>query len=531
MSRMNLRALADIIYHEKQQRGSMLCAQHALNSLLQGNYFTAPDLAHIAHSFDTLEQGTLDEASRQSTSTNMDDTGFFSVQVMEEALKVWGLNLVRWRSEDMRPHNSEPYKQLAFVLNLQQHWFTLRRFGSASSDFTQDAGEGHWFNLNSTLLKPQWISKTYLGMVLQQSEDEGYSVFAVVQANPDQDLVLQRTEADIIAATIPEPESDDPPSASEGVASGSGVREHIEIPEDTEELEDNDMELQAALQASITGGNFGFEWDENEAGPTHAPVRAPELRHAPLPPGFPPFPQPMQDVPGSSLDDESDPVAASMARNRVMMDRMRREQEAALRETYEAEVAAGFPPGGRAGVAGQGAGMAVEEDDEDEQIRRAIAASMEEGDEEHPIIVDDDDEDEDAEKENVGVRLPARPPGISSPDSGAAPPNIAVLHDRVYDDEDQAFQAAIRASLETMPQGFVAPVTPPPRPPQSSVSVSAPGPSTITSQPATTTNTTSENKDDEDEYKPEDASSPAPAPVEPLSMEEIRRRRLAKFGG
>lgn len=37
--------------------------------------FTAPDLAHIAHSFDTLEQGTLDEASRQSTSTNMDDTG------------------------------------------------------------------------------------------------------------------------------------------------------------------------------------------------------------------------------------------------------------------------------------------------------------------------------------------------------------------------------------------------------------------------------------------------------------------------
>lgn len=27
--------LIDMIYHEKQQEGSMLCAQHALNSLLR----------------------------------------------------------------------------------------------------------------------------------------------------------------------------------------------------------------------------------------------------------------------------------------------------------------------------------------------------------------------------------------------------------------------------------------------------------------------------------------------------------------
>jgi Ataxin-3 len=30
-----LERLASIIYHEKQQPGSMLCAQHALNSLLR----------------------------------------------------------------------------------------------------------------------------------------------------------------------------------------------------------------------------------------------------------------------------------------------------------------------------------------------------------------------------------------------------------------------------------------------------------------------------------------------------------------
>jgi ataxin-3 len=30
-----LERLTPLIYHEKQQKGSMLCAQHALNSLLR----------------------------------------------------------------------------------------------------------------------------------------------------------------------------------------------------------------------------------------------------------------------------------------------------------------------------------------------------------------------------------------------------------------------------------------------------------------------------------------------------------------
>lgn len=362
----------------------------------------------------------------------------------------------------------------------------------------------------------------------------GYSVFAVVQADPVADLALQRTEADIIAATIPEPESDDPPSASEGAASGSGGGgEHVDIPEDTEELEDNDMELQAALQASLTGGEFGFAWDANEAGPTNAPVRAP------LPPGFPPLAPSMQSAPfpGFNFGDapepenESDPVAASMVRNRAMLERMRREQEMALRETYDAEVAAGFQPGGRAATGvGGGVGHAEEGHDEDEQIRRALAASLEGGDERHPILVDDDDDDDEgSEKENIGVRGPARPTAASS--TGSVPPNTAVLHDRVYDDEDQAFQAALKASLESMPPGFVPPATPP-RPSQpslSAVAATTPGPSSGSQLPPA--NTTSMNNDDDEEYKPEDASSPAPAPPEQLSMEEIRRRRLAKFGG
>jgi hypothetical protein len=56
--------------------------------------------------------------------------------------------------------------QQAFVLNLNQHWFTLRRFG-------QPGGTGHWFNLNSFFESPERIGKMYLGMVLQQAEAEG----------------------------------------------------------------------------------------------------------------------------------------------------------------------------------------------------------------------------------------------------------------------------------------------------------------------------------------------------------------------
>ena len=43
-----------LIYHEKQE--SMLCGQHCLNNLLQGPYFSAMDLANIAHDLDARER-------------------------------------------------------------------------------------------------------------------------------------------------------------------------------------------------------------------------------------------------------------------------------------------------------------------------------------------------------------------------------------------------------------------------------------------------------------------------------------------
>lgn len=83
----------------------------------------------------------------------------------------------------------------------------------------------------------------------------GYSVFAVTQADPDAPLGLPRTEADAIASTLPEPSSASranpqrPPAKRFGEPSSPD-----DLPEDLD-LEDEDYELQAALQASLMNQN------------------------------------------------------------------------------------------------------------------------------------------------------------------------------------------------------------------------------------------------------------------------------------
>lgn len=52
------------LYHEKQV--SLLCGVHALNTLLQGPYFSAPDLGAIAQEFDARERALMREAGVDS---------------------------------------------------------------------------------------------------------------------------------------------------------------------------------------------------------------------------------------------------------------------------------------------------------------------------------------------------------------------------------------------------------------------------------------------------------------------------------
>ena len=166
----------EAIFHE-QQDGS-LCAQHCLNSLLQGQFYSAVDLADMASELDTLEKLRMAEMGEdtpeyrqflEQPSTNMDDSGFFSVQVISKALSVWGLELLPLNSSNpaaVRAKTS-PISASAYICNFREHWFTIRRLGS------------QWFNLNSLLEGPELVSNTYLGEFLAQLQHEGYDIFLV----------------------------------------------------------------------------------------------------------------------------------------------------------------------------------------------------------------------------------------------------------------------------------------------------------------------------------------------------------------
>lgn len=180
----------EAIFHEKQE-GS-LCAQHCLNALLQGEYFTASDLAELGHQVDETERQQIAEAGLQSAeyqhfleqpSSNFDDSGYFSIQVLQRALQVWGVELLPFSSTDhiARTANNDPRSQQAYICNFRDHWFTVRKLGH------------QWFNLNSLLTNPELISDTYLALFLTQLQREGYSIFVVLGELPecDADMLLK----------------------------------------------------------------------------------------------------------------------------------------------------------------------------------------------------------------------------------------------------------------------------------------------------------------------------------------------------
>lgn len=139
------------------------------------------------------------------------------------------------------------------------------------------------------------------------------------------------------------------------------------------------------------------------------------------------------------IDPDLDPVAASVARNRLIMERMRRQQEMAFRDTYEDTDMEEVSRRSR------------EAQEEEEMLRRAIEESeklaKEEGERKQHNNQD--------YQPYTGTSSSASPPGTSSP---------LVDEHRVYDDEDAELQAALKASLQDVPPGYKPPPSPlPPR--------------------------------------------------------------------
>ena len=169
--------VAQMIYWEPQVAG--LCGQHCLNSLLQGPIISAMELAEIAQGLDALEQAAMAEDGVDSTaylkymaedSGNVASDGNFSVQVLSKALEVWDLDVVSINHPDARAKEakSKPLEQQAFILNLGDHWFSVRKIGET------------WWNLNSLNKNgPEEISDFYLSLLFETLMGEGYQIFII----------------------------------------------------------------------------------------------------------------------------------------------------------------------------------------------------------------------------------------------------------------------------------------------------------------------------------------------------------------
>lgn len=108
-------------------------------------------------------------------SGNMDDTGYFSVQVISSALALWNLELIPLNSSEnlARQCRNDPTQVNAYIFHMENHWFCIRRFNDI------------WFNLNSMFSKPKYMSSLYLTEYLKQMEQEGYMVFIVSGILPE----------------------------------------------------------------------------------------------------------------------------------------------------------------------------------------------------------------------------------------------------------------------------------------------------------------------------------------------------------
>jgi ataxin-3 len=163
------------IYHEQQE--SALCGQHCLNNLLQGPHFTAIELSDIAQSLDEEErrlQSGVELTPDNFQSSNVDDSGNFSIQVLKNALFRYSeCDLVPWhqnpRGNDSQEEMAEAahLSNNAFIVNRLNHWFTIRKI------------RNRWWNLNSMNDNPELISDFYLSAFLVQLRAEEFSVFLV----------------------------------------------------------------------------------------------------------------------------------------------------------------------------------------------------------------------------------------------------------------------------------------------------------------------------------------------------------------
>lgn len=140
------------------------------------------ELLHIFHREDYKQ-------FLQQPSGNLDDTGYFSVQVISKALSLWTLDLIPLKSTDTiaTQIRVNPTLAQAYIFNMENHWFCIRRFkcDTKHSSSQSSSEQNAFFNLDSLLSRPEYMSSTYLTEYLKQMQNEGYSIFVVSGEFPE----------------------------------------------------------------------------------------------------------------------------------------------------------------------------------------------------------------------------------------------------------------------------------------------------------------------------------------------------------
>jgi ataxin-3 len=181
--------MSDLRVYFEKQGGDRLCGVHCLNALLQNPVFSQADLNKFASDVEKQEaalladpskpkpprQMTISSLSNQPKSDHKDDTGYFSLPVLEKALGTkYGISVQNAARRDIiQQINREGLERHdGFVIHLHDHWFAARAIPNP-----QYPGVREWFFLDSLKSGPQPVTENELWGTLQGIIQSGGNVF------------------------------------------------------------------------------------------------------------------------------------------------------------------------------------------------------------------------------------------------------------------------------------------------------------------------------------------------------------------
>src|SRR5574343_1133 len=148
----------DSVYWERQ-RSDQLCAVHCVNAVLQGPFYTEIDFGGIGQRIDDRER-SVGLVGNQNVSMD----GFFSVQVIIEALSLMGIAASYLDVLSFERGQVDPTAETALIFNRSAHWQPFRKVN------------GVWYDLNSCSSGPSRISEFALASRVEGMIADKYTV-------------------------------------------------------------------------------------------------------------------------------------------------------------------------------------------------------------------------------------------------------------------------------------------------------------------------------------------------------------------